>query len=279
MIGGGGERGKESGGWPRRRVARAATVSRRRRQRRGGITLALLFRQGPLSCTPLTSTAFTPPVAYQTQPHVHRRLAPLARSRHDTPAVKKKSPPPQKSKETMLMHKQALQARPSLARKASAVVVRATAAPTKRAVASRAQNEQAAGDSSSNGSVGGAARTALLGTAALVAPFLLVRRRLNRGGSMRAREDLTSIKPMARSGALRLRRRERERATFTEGAVGGRGALRGDQGAAAGGRSAVLLPKSPPPFVQSWLRTGSLSSPHPAHKAAALFFCFQRPQS
>lgn len=66
----------------------------------------------------------------------------------------------------MLMQKQALQARPSLARQARAVSVRATAQPTQRAIAARAQ-AKAAGDSSP--------RTALLGTAALVAPFLLVR--------------------------------------------------------------------------------------------------------
>ena len=68
-----------------------------------------------------------------------------------------------------MMQQRALQARPSLARKAPSVVVRATAAPTKRSVAARAQ-DQAAGDNTAS-----APRTALLGSAALLAPFLLVR--------------------------------------------------------------------------------------------------------
>jgi hypothetical protein len=85
----------------------------------------------------------------------------------------------------LAMQKQALQARPSMARRApSSVVVRATAQPAKRAVAKAA----AAGDSNTTT----APRTALLGTAALVAPFLLVRD----CRSMRAREDQGSILPM-----------------------------------------------------------------------------------
>lgn len=65
----------------------------------------------------------------------------------------------------LAMQKQALQARPSMARRAApSVVVRATAQPAKRAVAKAAADGQSTT----------APRTALLGTAALVAPFLLV---------------------------------------------------------------------------------------------------------
>jgi len=110
--------------------------------------------------------------------------------RSQAPLIPSLNPPPKRS--AMLMQKRALQARPASSVARRAVVVRASAAPTKRPVAAAAR---AAEDTNST-------RTALLGTAALVAPFLLVSERAQRESprSMRRGMDPGSITPMGHRG-------------------------------------------------------------------------------